>query len=265
MGINVYVGRWNIGTFFRLYLGSILPENIAKVIYLDCDTIVRHPLSDVYNLDLGNAVVAGVDDCRSDLYRVDIDIKPGSIYINNGFLLMDLSKIRKENIEQEFNKYIAYCKGDCTYMDQAPLNHVLSSNGRIYQLPAKYNAQRIFFDFTFDELMKLRKPNFHLSKEEYDEAINDPIVVHFTPVFISGTRPRQKKDKHKFTPEYRHYKSISEWKEIPYRNDDRKIPKKIMTIICKLTPRKLMIKIMSYLHATWYPNKRINKRKKLGY
>lgn len=259
---NIYVGRWNISTFFRLYLASILPESVERIVYIDCDTIVRHSIYDIYQIDFGSCSVAGVDDCRSDLYRVEIGSKPGEVYINNGFIIINLKKWREEHLEDEFCRYISERDGDLTYMDQAPLNGILGARGQILELPAKYNAQRIFYDFSYDELMKLRRPRHHLTREEYDDAINDPIVVHFTPVFISGTRPWQTKDSHPYTKEYRFYKSISEWKDEPYRQDDRKIPKKMMTVLCRICPRKLMIYILSYLHAVWYPKMRIRIRKK---
>lgn len=259
---SIYVGRWNISTFFRLFLTNILPDYINRVIYLDCDTIIRKSLNDVYNLSLNGKLVAGVDDCRSDLYRKEINCEPGSVYINNGFLLIDLNEWRNENIAENFSKFISERKGNLTYMDQAPLNGVLGKQNKIYELPAIYNSQRIFFDFSYEELLKLRKPNHHLSKEEYFNAINDPIIIHFTPTFLTGTRPWQKLDNHKFGKEYRHYKDISEWNKVPYRNDDRKFGKKVMSFICKITPKFLLIPIMSYLHATWYPKKRIKIRDK---
>lgn len=260
---SIYTGQWNIGTFFRLYLGSILPQEINRVIYIDCDTIIRHSLEDIYDMDLGECSVGGVDDCRSDLYRKDIGCEPGSVYINNGFMVIDLNKWRKERFEDKFTEFISDRKGDCTYMDQAPVNGTLVPINHIYELPAKYNAQRIFFDFTYKQLISLRKPEYHLSEEDYNEAVNDPIIVHFTPTFLTGTRPWQIKDKHKFTPEYRHYKEISEWKDVPYRKDNRSTAKKIMTIICRICPKFIMIPIMSYLHAVWYPKRRIKAGQKI--
>lgn len=259
---SIYVGQWNIGTFFRLYLGSILPKNIGRVIYIDCDMIIRHSLSDIYNLDLGECSVAGVDDCRSDLYREDIDCKPGTTYINNGFMVIDLNKWRESGFEQKCTQFISERKGDCTYMDQAPLNSILGQANQIYELPAKYNAQRIFFDFTYKQLMALRKPEHHLSEADYNEATTDPVIVHFTPTFLTGTRPWQVKDKHKFTPEYRYYKSISEWKDVPYRKDNRSAKRKLMTFLCRLCPKFIMIPIMSYLHSKWYPKKRLKVKAK---
>lgn len=260
---DIYTGRWDIATFFRLYLSVLLPKNIDRVIYIDCDMIIRHSLKEVYNLDLGECFVAGCDDCRSDLYRLDIGEKPGQLYINNGFMVIDLKKWRENRIDKKFTKFISDRDGDCTYMDQAPLNGVLGSQNLIYELEPKYNAQRIFFDFSYKQLLKLRKPEKHLSEEQYKVATSDPVVVHFTPTFLTGTRPWQKKDKHKFTSEYLYYKSISPWKDEPLRKDDRKFAKKTMTVICKITPKFIMIPVMSSLHAKWYPKKRIKIYEKI--
>lgn len=260
---KVYTGRWNIGTFFRLYLGTILPNSIDRVIYIDCDMIIRHSLEEVYNIDMGDCIVAGVDDCRSELYRVELGIDPKSIYINNGFMVIDLKKWREEDLEDKFTDFISKRNGNCTYMDQAPLNAILGKENKIYELEPIYNAQRIYFDFSYKKLMRLRKSTHKMSIEQYNMAITDSVIVHFTPVFITGTRPWQKKDKHKFTPEYRHYKEISEWKDVPYRKDDRKFGKKIMTILCRICPDFIMIPIMSYLHSTWYPKKRMKITNKM--
>ena len=261
---NIYIGRWNISTFFRLYLSTILPNNVNRVIYIDCDTIIRHSIVSIYNLDLGDFLVAAVDDCRSNLYRTEIGSIPGGPYVNNGFMLIDLKKWREQGIEKDFTEFISSRKGNLTYMDQAPLNGVLGSRKQIFELEPKYNAQRIFFDFTYKQIMKIRKPEHHLSLEQYNEAITDPIVVHFTPTFLTGTRPWQVKDNHKFRSEYLNYKKMSEWKDEPLRKDDRKKKKKIMTFICKLTPKFILLPVIGYLHATWYPKKRMKIAKSNG-
>lgn len=259
---KINVGRWNIGTFFRLFLGKILPQSVERVMYFDCDMIIRHSLKDIYNLDIGECIVAGADDCRSDNYRKEIGLSHGDTYINNGFLLINLKKWRSLDLDDDFIKYISLHKGDITYMDQGVLNAVLGKKKLVYEIPPKYNAQRIFFDFSYKEILKLRKPEYHCSEQEYNEAVNDPIIVHFTPTFITGTRPWNIKDNHKFTPEYLKYKSMSPWKDVPKRKDDRKKAKKLMTCICRMTPKPIMIKVMSYLHSSWYPKKRMRKASK---
>lgn len=53
--------HFSTSTFYRIDLGSILP-NHAKVIYIDCDTIVQGDLTELWNLDLNSKAVAAVPD-----------------------------------------------------------------------------------------------------------------------------------------------------------------------------------------------------------
>ena len=41
-------------TYYPLSLTEILPKSLDKVLFLDCDIIVRHSLKDLWNTDLGN-------------------------------------------------------------------------------------------------------------------------------------------------------------------------------------------------------------------
>jgi lipopolysaccharide biosynthesis glycosyltransferase len=252
-GTKINVGPWNISTFFRLFLGAILPKDVERVMYFDCDTIIRHNLTEIYNLDLGNCIVAGADDCRSDNYRKEIGLNHGDVYINNGFLLINLKKWRELSLDSEFISFISSHHGDITYVDQGVLNGVLSKKKLIKEIPPKYNAQRIFFDFKFKEILKLRKPEHHCTEEIYNEAITDPIIVHFTPTFITGTRPWNLNDKHKFTSEFLHYKLLTPWANIPLTKDSRKAKRKIATKICRLLPRRFMIAEVSVIHSKIYP------------
>lgn len=58
--------------FSRLFLCTILPDDIDRCIYLDCDTVIRHSLNEFWETDLGDKVVAAVDDCRSDRYKTEL-------------------------------------------------------------------------------------------------------------------------------------------------------------------------------------------------
>lgn len=54
----------------------------------------------------------------------------------------------------------------------------------------------VFFDFNFKDLMKVRRPEHHLSEEEYIEAVTDPYIIHYTSCFLSGTRPWNENNNH---------------------------------------------------------------------
>lgn len=253
LDFQMEVGRWHISTFFRLFLGSVLPQSINKLFYIDSDTIIRKSIEDLWHLNLGEYSVAGADDFRSDNYRRNIELDSGDTYINNGFMLIDLEKWRHQNVEHDFLNFIIKYQGNITYMDQGVLNGVLGKRKQVLELPPKYNAQTIFFDFTYEQLIKLRKPEYHASKQDFDSAVNDPTVVHFTTSFLSGLRPWMKNCKHPFVKDYIYFKSVSPWREIPLRKDDRRYGKKIMSFVSRLTPRFILIPFMSLLHSKIYP------------
>ena len=64
----------------------------------------------------------------------------------------------------------------------------------------------VFFDFNFKDLMKVRRPEHHLSEEEYIEAVTDPYIIHYTSCFLSGTRPGNENNNHPFVGDYLKYK-----------------------------------------------------------
>ena len=114
---------WPIAMWYRLMLPKLLP-NVSRIIYADIDMIFFNDLIDIYEYELRDNVIAAVPT------RVDK-------YINSGFLLMDLDKIRRKKI---YDKWIAVSKThDFKNPDQDVLNYTLK--GRIAFLPLKYNFQ----------------------------------------------------------------------------------------------------------------------------
>ncbi|MBR3511097.1 MAG: glycosyltransferase family 8 protein [Alphaproteobacteria bacterium] len=134
---------WPVAMWYRLMLPKLLP-NVSRIIYADIDMIFFNDLIDVYELDLGKNVIAAVP-TRTDKY------------INSGFLLMDLDKIRKEKFYPKWIK--ASVENDFKNPDQDVLNTTLV--GRIQFLPLRYNFQlshgsRIFKIYSEAELDDLK-------------------------------------------------------------------------------------------------------------
>lgn len=145
---------WPVAMWYRLMLPKLLP-NVSRIIYADLDILFFNDLIDVYELDLGKNVIAAVP-TRTDKY------------INSGFLLMDLDKIRKEKFYDKWIK--ASIKYDFKNPDQDVLNHTLV--GRILFLPLKYNFQlshgsRIFKIYSQTELDDLKHNLVTLHYSDY--------------------------------------------------------------------------------------------------
>jgi lipopolysaccharide biosynthesis glycosyltransferase len=257
---HIDVGRWHISTFSRLFLLHVLPKELKKVLYLDCDTIIRHSLKQLWEMDMEGAWVMSADDCRGAMYRDNIGIDRDSIYTNNGLMMIDLEAWRENNVEPLFIDFIKKYNGDVTYMDQGVLNGVLQPRHKVKLLPIAYNAQTACYDLGYDGLEACRKPVWAYTKSEFDAGIADPIVVHFTTCFLSGTRPWFKNDRHPYRNEFLRYRAMTPWKDAPLWEDHTKVQKKWMTAICRAMPSSLTFALIRVFHVWAYPFARNIKR-----
>lgn len=258
---KIKVGRWHISTFSRLFLLHVLPEDIKKVIYIDCDMIIRHSLVPLWNMDMEGTWCMSADDCRGKMYRKDIGINPESIYTNNGLMVIDLDAWRRYNVEELFIAFINRYHGDVTYVDQGVLNGVLQPLKKVKLLPISYNAQTVCYDLGYDGIQACRKPVWAYSKEEFERDIADPVVVHFTTCFMSGTRPWFKNDNHPYRDEFLKYRNMTDWKKRPLWEDETPGKKKAMTKVSQKLPRPVTYKIIHVAHVWGYPAARKLKSK----
>ena len=263
-GTHIDVGRWHISTFSRLFLLHVLPEDMKRVIYIDCDMIIRHSLKELWEMDMEGTWVMSADDCRGKMYRKNIGIPEDSIYTNNGLMVIDLEAWKNNNVEQMFIDFIRKYNGDITYMDQGVLNGVFQPLKKVKLLPISYNAQTACYDLGYDGLQTCRNPVWAYSREEFEAGIKDPIVVHFTTCFLSGTRPWMVGDNHPYQPEFIQYRNMTGWREDPLWKDNAKFLKKVMTAVCRVMPKVLTFNIIKIFHVWVYPTIRNIKNGVLG-
>ncbi len=259
---SINIGRWNISTFYRLFLPTLLPQEVDRVLFIDCDTIVLDSLTPLWEMDMQDKWLWGVDDCRGEKYRTELGLAPDANYINNGVLLIDLAAWRREGVEQLFIDYIRDNQGDITYVDQGVQNGVCAARGKSGLLPPRYNALTVFFDFSYENLMKLRKPPVPMTREAHQEAVTHPAIVHFQSCFKSGVRPWVKGCKHPMTERFLAYKAKSPWADAPFRKDDRTTPQKVLNFVANAMPQRLMVSCVSFVHTKVYPMLRALKKKK---
>jgi len=250
---KISVGRWHISTFSRLFMLQVLPKNIHKVIYIDCDMIIRYSLKSLWKMDMEGTWVMSADDCRGKKYRENIGIPLDSIYTNNGLMVIDLDAWRANDVETKFIKFIKKYDGDITYVDQGVVNGVFQPLKKVKLLPIAYNAQTACYDLGYEGLNACRKPVWAYSKDQFEKDIEDPIIVHFTTCFLSNTRPWLKKDNHPYREEFLRYRGMTAWKNEPLWNDTTPIMKKVMTASCKVMPKPLTFVIICIFHAWVYP------------
>ena len=250
---KINVGRWHISTFSRLFLLHVVPSDLDKIIYIDCDMIIRHSLKTVWEMDMEGTWCMSADDCRGKMYRKDIGIPTDSIYTNNGLMIIDLNAWRQNDVEAMFIDFINKYQGDITYMDQGVLNGVFQPLKKVKLLPISYNAQTACYDLGYKGLQACRKPVWAYTSEEFDKELQDPVIVHFTTCFMSGTRPWFKEDNHPYRSEFLRYRSLTAWGNEPLWDDKTPKKKKFMTKVSQILPKPITYGIIHIVHVWLYP------------
>ena len=119
--------HFGLATYYRLFIQNLFPQ-YKKVLYLDCDIVVLEDVAHLYEVELGDNILAGAIEQfvyntqeYSDYakYALGLDV---SKYVNAGILVMDLEKFRENRIEQKFVHMILNYNFELVDCDQAYLN-----------------------------------------------------------------------------------------------------------------------------------------------
>ena len=187
--LDVKRKRLNVPTFYRLNAAEILPKNYDKCLYFDVDIIVNTDLKELFNTEMGNNIIAGVRDNGTKIdarYWVEKfvnkkwKIPDYKSYVNAGVLILNLKKIREENLTKVFNDE---ANNNYSFADQDVVNKVCY--GRITILPLKYNLMTIFDYRKFWLFYKS-----FWSKDEIYKAYENPKVIHFCVTWKPWFRPK---------------------------------------------------------------------------
>lgn len=174
----------SISSYARLFVGSMLPGDIDRVLYLDSDMVINASLYDLWNLNLDNDVLAAVQDSISDRVKNAVEVPSIRSYFNAGLLLINLCRWRNDGIEPRCLNYIAEKKGSVLHHDQGVLNHVLQDCWQ--KLPLKYNVMTIYYIFNRRKILNYYEEHASFyTLEEIELAKNSPVIIHYTPSFTS--------------------------------------------------------------------------------
>ena len=128
-----------IASYYRLYISRIIEDD--RCLYIDGDMLIQGDLSRIYDMDLGDCYIAGVRDMGVEAnidkfsgHSLSLGIPSMDEYVNAGFLLFNLKKIREDGIDRQFISAISH---GYPYMDQDIINKYCY--GKIKHLPSKYD------------------------------------------------------------------------------------------------------------------------------
>lgn len=182
--------------YYRISIPEIFNSTVKKVIYLDCDLIIRDDLVSLWNTSLEGKHIGAVENISGSTYK-----KSGiqqELYFNSGVMLIDVEKWRKDNTAESVRKFKIEHPEKIATNDQCALNGVLWNSWK--RLPLRWNHQ--------SGLYRATQQLEHFSAEEIEEAIWNPAVIHY----IGWSKPWNYLCFHPLVGEYYRYLDQTAWK-----------------------------------------------------
>ncbi|MBO5157139.1 MAG: glycosyltransferase family 8 protein [Prevotella sp.] len=211
----------SLATYYRLFIANLLPENIEKVIYLDCDIIVRKSLDEMWNIDIEHYALGAVYQIAS--WNVEaitrLGYNPQYGYFNAGVLLINLKYWRDNSIQDLFIKSVREIGERIVYHDQDILNYALhDSTLRLsckYNMLTSYFTKSIYYICDMDANGKVFN-NHDDYKRVLKGEIKDPCIIHY----VSRPKPWDKQCTHPFRNDYIKYaKMCDAYNDLGFKDD----------------------------------------------
>lgn len=207
-------GHITEATYYRILIPALFDDAIEKVIYLDCDLLVRQDIYELWNTDIGDCAIGAV---RVNEYNrhEQLGISNDSKYFNAGVLLINLTKWRKSKVAEQVLQFITKYPERLKMWDQDALNAVLCNDWQ-----------------EIDYIWNLRSQVFNLSYKEagfesmvaFEDAKNNPAIVHFT----TASKPWHYLNNHPYKEEYFKYLNISRFSYIQFPEKEFLLNKQVI-------------------------------------
>lgn len=229
-----------ISAYARLFLPEILPNEITKIFYLDCDSLILGSFKELWETPMNNHLIFGVEDVIPTTFKEKMNMQPHDQYINSGMLPMNIELMRKENSFAEIMNFMNNHDGEIPHHDQGVINALFHSRCKI--IHPKYNCITPFFLMNSSQLKILYEMDAYYTQDELNEATTKPVFGHLTQSLI--TRPWFKNSKHPLTNKFLYYLEKTPWKDYELKTDTRIFNVKVASLLFKILPFNLFITLI---------------------
>lgn len=183
----------SLASYIRLFVSELIPKEIERILYLDCDVICRGEIEDFFRIPMDGATILGVRDfvAAENGFRLGVDT-----YINAGVLMMDLNRWREQDVQSKIFSYLGDNIGSyqkLRFHDQDAINAVLA--GQIRYVDYKWNSVTGAGDLEYRNVLNTRGRRgvfLHLIGKPWVKGRDNP-----------------------FTPDYERYLRMSPWSDEP--------------------------------------------------
>lgn len=199
-GANVKL--WNPIMYLKCFMHLLLPSSVDRLLFLDVDVVINHDLKELYDIDLKEDIIAGVEDWKySYLHKRRVGLDKNDAYINSGVMIIDITKWRNLEKKCRMENFLLLNK-DIIINDQDVL--ALYFKDEILYISQQWNVTTYWFE---------KKPRIN---DQYlvqlDEVRHNPYIIHF----CEPIKPWFKECRHPYAYLYKKYLKLTPWANYQY-------------------------------------------------
>ena len=206
--LNIASYRGSSMTNLRLCFERFIPENVDKLLYLDCDTLICRPIAELADFDMQGNLLGMVLDAYGAV--LDQKEKREAVYYNAGVLLIDCIKWRREHWTEKIMDYIRERGAQFSHPDQDIFNIICRKE--IIRLPLDYNFQVVHRVYSDQLFFRWLAPRRYYSASEIKAVRVNPRILHMVRIF--GCNPWHENNSHPDKEVFEKNKNISLWRDM---------------------------------------------------
>ena len=186
-------------TYARLLIPDLLPAHVERAIYIDCDTVVRRSVADLFDLEMDGCLSLATHDqgapfvsCPWGLaYWFESGRAASDVNFNAGVMLMDLEGWRREEVGR---RALEYVRSDRYWrnVDQEAINATAGTRFGLFD--PRWNHQG-------EILQEHCAVILPYERDVVEQVLSDPWIIHYT----LGVKPWAHGAEHPWTAEWFKY------------------------------------------------------------
>ena len=159
--------------YYRLAAPLLLPPELERILYLDVDTTVINPLTELADISFDGAYFMACTHVRKMLTRLNqvrLGMEQETPYINSGVMLLNLPLFRGHLDMEEIQRFANGKKHSLFLPDQDILTALYGSHVKLLD-PLRYNLS--------DRVLALHNANPQNKRIDVNWVRKNSIIIHF--------------------------------------------------------------------------------------
>ncbi len=249
--IHLLPYRGGLTANLRLFFTEFIEDDVDRLLYLDCDTLICGRLDDLFSQPMEDAIGAVVlESLVGHEYKRLIGFAPQEHYFNSGMILFDVKNWISQGCDATLYTYMKDPHHHSPNNDQDFLNVLLKERSVV--LSPKYNFQTIHQVYSDNVYFANYSEVGYYKKEEIAEARKAPVILH--AYRFLGQFPWHKRALHPWRKLWWEQVMRSEWSDLAPRAN-RGISFRMERALYRSMPKRMFLPIFKRWQAFYFRRK----------